>query len=298
MGSYLYPVLALLFGWACGILLNYLADTLPLEKWSAAPVCLKCGRPMDLKNYCLWPRKCTSCGTRRSWRTWIVEILAASGGLWLWLAPPDRLGFVVGLALLMYCGLIVIIDIEHRSILHTVSMAGAILGFGIGVWMHGAWETLLGGVIGFGTMLLLFYAGKGILKIIGMNKSISENSRASAYLGVRSEASHTQISDINNFRTDTKPGSAETEEVKEALGFGDVILGGIIGLMLGYQMILTGLVVAVFIGCIYSFLYLFLLVITRQYKMLSMIPYGPFLVASAVILLYFPEAARVLAARL
>jgi leader peptidase (prepilin peptidase)/N-methyltransferase len=264
MSSYLFPVLALLFGWVSGVLLNYLADTLPLERRSAAPVCLKCGKPMDLKNYCLWPRKCASCSARRSWRTWVVEILAAGCGLWLWLAPPDRLGFVVGLALLMYCGLIVIIDVEHHSILHTVSLVGAILGFGIGIWMHGAWEALSGGAIGFGTMLLLYYAGKGLLKIIGKKKA----------------------------------GSAENEEVQEALGFGDVILGGIIGLMLGYQMILTGLVVAVFIGCIYSFLYIVLLVITRHYKMLSMIPYGPFLVASAVILLYFPDTAAVLAARL
>jgi prepilin signal peptidase PulO-like enzyme (type II secretory pathway) len=264
MGGFIYPILALFLGWAGGILLNYLADTLPLEKWSAAPVCLKCGKPMDLKNYCLWPRKCASCSARRSWRTWIVEILAASGGLWLWLAPPDRLGFFVGLALLLYYGLIVIIDIEHRSILHSVSLAGAVLGFAIGVWIHGAWQALFGGAIGFGVMLLLFFAGKGLLKIIGRQK----------------------------------PASDKSEEMKEALGFGDVILGGIVGLMLGYQLILTGLVVAVFIGCIYSFLYLFLLLITRQYKMLSMIPYGPFLVASAVILLYFPEAAAVLAARL
>lgn len=264
MDGFVFPILALLLGWASGVLLNYLADTLPLERRSAAPVCLKCGKPMDLKNYFLWPRKCASCSARRSWRTWIVEILAAGGGLWLWLAPPDRLGFVLGLALLMYCGLIVIIDVEHRLILHTVSLAGAIFGFGIGIWMHGVWEALLGGATGFGAMLLLYYAGKGILKIISKNM----------------------------------PPSGGSDEVKEALGFGDVILGGIIGLLLGYQMILTGLVVAVFIGCIYSFLYLFLLVITRHYKMLNMIPYGPFLVASAVILLYFPEAAAVLAARL
>jgi leader peptidase (prepilin peptidase)/N-methyltransferase len=264
MGSFIYAVLAFLLGWAGGVLLNYLADILPPGSRSAAPVCLRCGKPMDLKNYFLWPRICASCGARRSWRTWIVEIMAAGGGLWLWLAPPGRLGFVVGLALLMYCGLIVVIDVEHRLILHTVSLAGVIFGFGIGIWMHGVWEALLGGAIGFGVMLFLYFTGKGLLKIVGKKK----------------------------------PGFDESEEVKEALGFGDVILGGIIGLMLGDQMILTGLVVAVFVGCIYSFLHLFLLVITRQYKMLSTIPYGPFLVAGAFILLYFPETAAVLAARL
>jgi UDP-N-acetylmuramoylalanine--D-glutamate ligase len=39
---------------------------------------------------------------------------------------------------------------------------------------------------------------------LGSTKNSSENSRGSAFLGVRSEASHTQKSDITNFRTDTK----------------------------------------------------------------------------------------------
>ncbi len=190
-----------------------------------------------------------------------MEILAVVGAVWLWMTPPYKIGFVVGLALLLYFGLIVIIDIEHRLILQWICLAGGIIGVVIGTWINGFFEAIIGGVIGFGTMLVLYFAGKLILKLIARK------------------------------RTGVSQGK------KEALSLGDVILGGIIGLMLGYKVILTALVIAVFIGSIYSLVYLVIMVTTRRYRMLSMIPYGPFLIASTVFLLYFPKAAAVLAAR-
>jgi leader peptidase (prepilin peptidase) / N-methyltransferase len=261
MQSPIMLVPVLFVGWVSGAFLNYLADVLPYRRQSAVPFCTKCGRQMTWKNYFLWPRRCGFCNTIRSRRTWIVETLAPVAAVWLWLAPPDRFGFFVGLILLLYFGLIVIIDIEHRLILHWVSLTGLIIGIGLGVWTHGISQTILGGVIGFGTMLVLFYAGKLILKLI------------------------------------TRRQAGAGEEQREALGFGDVILGGIIGLILGFHVILWGLVFAVFIGGIYSFLYLVSLVISKRYKMLSMIPYGPFLIASAVFILYFPKVAAVLTKR-
>ncbi len=260
MLAYIYAVLILFIGWISGGLINYLADFLPMGVRHAGPFCTKCGKPMDWMNYFIWPRICADCHTRRSRRTWIVEILAAVEAVWLWTAPPDKIGFVVGLALLLFFGLVVIIDIEHRFILSWVCLAGGIIGLVIGTWINGFFETLLGGLIGFGTLLVLYYAGKLLLKLIARKRS--------------------QASQGNN----------------EALGLGDVILGGIIGLILGYQVILTALVIAIFIGSIYSLGYLIVLVTTRRYQMLSMIPYGPFLIASTVFLLYFPKVAAAFAA--
>jgi leader peptidase (prepilin peptidase)/N-methyltransferase len=251
----------LLLGWACGAFLNYLADILPISRPTAAPFCTSCGESMCWRNYFLWPRKCVFCNALRPWRTWIVEILAVIGAAWLWLSPPDHFGFVPGLALLLYFGLIVIIDIEYRMILHWVSLAGCVIGLSVGIWMHGISETFFGGVIGFVTMLVLYFAGNLILRLI------------------------------------TRKPKDAGEGKREALGFGDVILGGIIGLMLGYKVILTGLAVAVLIGSVYSLLYLVLLVTTRRYRMLTMIPYGPFLIASALFMLYFPKVAAALTAR-
>jgi prepilin signal peptidase PulO-like enzyme (type II secretory pathway) len=42
----------------------------------------------------------------------------------------------------------------------------------------------------------------------------------------------------------------------EALGFGDVILGGVLGLLLGWPAIVLGLVVAFLLGGIFSLFYL------------------------------------------
>jgi prepilin signal peptidase PulO-like enzyme (type II secretory pathway) len=260
MQNYVFAIPLFILGWVSGALLDYLADILPIRRQSCEPFCLKCGKPMQWKNYFFWPRKCPHCNSRRPWRTWIVEVLTVVGVFWLWIAPPHKIGFVIGLALLLYFGLIVIIDIERHMILQWVCLAGVAFGVIVGTWLNGLEEAIIGGVIGFVTMLVLYYAGKVILKWIARRRT-----------------------DANS-------------QNKDALGLGDVILGGIIGLLLGYKVILTGLVVAVLIGSLYSLVYLLMLFITRRYKILTMIPYGPFLIASAIFILYIPNASTVLSA--
>jgi leader peptidase (prepilin peptidase)/N-methyltransferase len=72
-----------------------------------------------------------------------------------------------------------------------------------------------------------------------------------------------------------------------ALGFGDVNLSGVLGLILGWPVILIGLVVAVLIGGIVSLIYIVVKLITRKYEAFMALPYGPFLVLGAVLLIYF-----------
>jgi leader peptidase (prepilin peptidase)/N-methyltransferase len=74
-----------------------------------------------------------------------------------------------------------------------------------------------------------------------------------------------------------------------ALGFGDVNLSGVLGLMLGWPLILVGLVAAVFIAGIISLAYIILKLITRKYQAFMALPYGPFLVLGAVLLIYFRD---------
>ncbi len=261
MAFYTLLVSIMILGWAGGALLNYLADLVPTRRETAVPFCTKCGKPMAWKNYLLWPRKCTFCKSSRSWRTWFVELLAMGSALWLWLSPPVHLGFVVGLALLLYFGLIVMIDIEHHLVLLWMCLVGGVIGLAVGAWTNGILETIIGGVVGFITMLVLFYAGKLLLKWL------------------------------------TRKQKDEGKRNDEALGFGDVILGGVVGLLLGYKVILTGLVIAIFIGSLYSIIYLFVLLVTRRYHKLTMIPYGPFLIAGTLVLLYFPGVASYFAPR-
>ena len=79
------------------------------------------------------------------------------------------------------------------------------------------------------------------------------------------------------------------QEVDDALGFGDVNLAGIVGLMLGWPEIVGGLLVAILAGGIVSGLIMLVLAILRKYKAMTAIPYAPFIILGAIIFLYIPK---------
>jgi leader peptidase (prepilin peptidase)/N-methyltransferase len=252
-----------LIGWVAGMLVNYLSDILPERRKIVQPFCLNCESDQPYWNYFLFPRKCSTCGDRRSIRIWLVEgiyILATLwlwntpyilATVWLWNTPPEQLGFMVAFVLFIYFGVVIVIDLEHRLILHPVSLAGGIIGLIVGVWLHGVPETIIGGLAGFGTMLGLYLLGflvaNGIAKI--KKQAVDE----------------------------------------EALGFGDVMLAGVLGLLLGWPGIILGLVLAILIGGLVSLLFVLILLIRGKYRSFIAIPYGPFLVAGSMGLLLFRD---------
>lgn len=238
-----------MLGWFLGVVVNYISDVLPYKRRLAQPFCIECGLEQPLVGYIFWPRKCPSCGTRRNFRTWIVELLFVSLAVWMWNSPPESLGFWIGILLLAYFAVIVVIDLEHRLIMHPVSIIGAIIGLTIGIWFNGLSLTVLGGLAGFGTMFVFYLGGILFAKIISRIK--------------------------------------KTEIDEEALGFGDVNLSGVLGLILGWPVIFAGLFLAILGGAIISLLFMFGMVVSRRYQSFVAIPYGPFLIAGAVILLYF-----------
>jgi prepilin signal peptidase PulO-like enzyme (type II secretory pathway) len=244
-------IIVALIGWVAGGLVNYLSDVLPERRKIVNPFCLVCESQLLYWNYFFWPRRCDKCGERRSIRTWIVELVYIVITVWLWSSPPEHLGIIVGLILLIYFGVVVVIDLEHRLILHPVSLVGGVIGLIVGVWLHGLPETILGGLAGFGIMLGLYLLG---------------------YLLARG------VARIKNQTLD-----------EEALGFGDVMLGGVLGLLLGWPGIVLGIVLAVLIGGLVSLLYVVILLVRRRYRSFIAIPYGPFLVAGCVGLLYFRD---------
>lgn len=241
-----------LVGWVAGATVNYLADVLPYRRRLAAPFCLVCEEKIPLLNYLLFPRECPDCGSRRRARTWFVEIIAIAAAIWLWQSPPIELDFGLGLLVLVYFGVVVVIDMEYRLILHPVSLAGALLGLGLGIWLHGLLATVIGGAVGFGLMLAFYYLGSLFSKLVSRRRG-----------GVG-------------------PG--------EALGFGDVNLGGVLGLMLGWPLILPALFLAILIGGIVSLVYMLGMLLLRRYQALMAVPYGPFLVSGAALLIYFRDA--------
>jgi leader peptidase (prepilin peptidase)/N-methyltransferase len=83
-------------------------------------------------------------------------------------------------------------------------------------------------------------------------------------------------------------GKLRGEQIDEdALGFGDVNLSGVLGLLLGWPGITAGLFFAILFGGAVSLLVLLYMLVRRKYHAFQAIPYGPFLVAAAVVVLFF-----------
>lgn len=244
-------ILAVIPGWLCGALVNYIADVLPLRRRLTQPFCIQCDSIQTWQNYLIWPRRCPPCGHPRSMRVWVIEIIYIIASVLMSIFPPLKLGYALGMIVLAFLGIVTLIDLEYRLIMHPVSIVGAVLGMVVGYLNVGWWRALLGGVVGFGVMGLFYLVGIFIMKLV---------SRRRGQL----------VDDV-------------------ALGFGDVNLSGVLGLMLGYPVILVGLVITVFIAGFVSLIYIILKLITRKYQAFMALPYGPFLVLGAVILIYFRD---------
>jgi leader peptidase (prepilin peptidase)/N-methyltransferase len=152
---------------------------------------------------------------------------------------------------LAYFSIVAVIDLEHRLILHPISLVGSILGIFIGVWLHGWLSTLIGGLIGFGIMLALFFIGVVFVRTIIRKR---------------------------------RPGFDE-----EPLGFGDVILSGILGLFVGWPGIVLCLIVGILIAGLGALIYILGRMVTHHYQSFDFVPYGPFLLAGAFILLFLRD---------
>jgi prepilin signal peptidase PulO-like enzyme (type II secretory pathway) len=230
--------LGLLAGW----LVNYLSDVLPATRRISQPACPQCSQVISILDYLLL-RPCRSCGRAPSWRIYITQAILFLGTAYIWLVPPKSLNFWLAYILLIYLGVVFVIDLEHRVILHPVSLTGAVLGLIIGTIIHGISIALIGGAAGFGIMLLAYYLGEWFVRV-------------------------RKVDDV-------------------ALGFGDVNLSGVIGLMLGWPLILFGLLVAILLGGVFSALYVGFMLARKKYQAFSAIPYAPFLILSVIYVFYF-----------
>jgi prepilin signal peptidase PulO-like enzyme (type II secretory pathway) len=240
-------IIPLLLGWLSGWLVNYLADVLPVTRSFSHPVCPHCQTPYPWGGYLLF-HTCKTCGTPRKWRPLVIQAILTVVPALLWVFPRPGFPFVLAFLLFVFLTLVFVIDLEHRLILHPVSIFGAVLALGIGIYLHGIVITLIGGAVGFGVMLAFYFIGELYVRYMAKKRGIS------------------------------------TDEV--ALGFGDVNLAGILGLLLGWPRISAGLLFAVLAGGLISLFIIVGMLIAKKYKAFTAIPYAPFLILSAIYLLY------------
>jgi len=158
-----------LVGLVVGSFLNVVIDRLPRGESLLFPSshCEACGRGLSTRDllpvlsYVMLRGKCRYCGVPVSWRLPLVELL--TGGLFAFLAW--RLGS--GLALyssLVYVAIFVpifFIDLKEGIIPDVIVYPGMALALGLALLDDRAIPALVGGGVGFGLFLAIYFLARG-----------------------------------------------------------------------------------------------------------------------------------------
>lgn len=243
--------------------INLLADVLPARRKPTRPRCRHCtaSRPwpawIAIVSIFVGGDRCAYCASGLGVRPVAVELTSVGLGVWLFLRDPDPIVFLPALLVGLTFVLIAVIDIEHRLILRVVVAPAAVLFLAIGSLQatRGPVKTALGGIAGFAILWLMYLLGILLSRWIARRR-----------------------------------GQA-LEEV--AFGFGDVMLGGLIGLVVGWPGILVAVVLGVLAAGIFSLGVLGVKLVQRRYTPYMPIPYGPFLLIGASVVYFGGRAALV-----
>jgi prepilin signal peptidase PulO-like enzyme (type II secretory pathway) len=247
-------------GLLAGILINLLADSLPVSRRIQAPRCAACGtsrHPLAWSGVvALTTRhwRCPHCDTPLPGRQMVVELVTPLLFLLSWAQSGTT---VVTLFRVLYVAILVLIavtDIEHRLILHAVSLPAILIAVA-GAYLSPAFDSpkraLLGGAIGLVAALTLYLLGVLFASLAGR---------------VRGEPL-------------TDPG----------WGFGDVTLSTFLGLILGAPEIVFALVFGILAGFVGAVGYLVgrRVLGIRRALFSTFLPYGPFLILGAAIMFFY-----------
>jgi prepilin signal peptidase PulO-like enzyme (type II secretory pathway) len=244
--------IAAIIGAFCGVVINYLADVLPIYRKPGPPICPNCAKRFTLFNY-LISFRCKNCGQGVSLRTILVHIFSITASVLVSIFPYQSLNFWWSISIIIFLGVILVIDIEYRVVLIQTSILGLALFFLLGLInqgfsIKGLIVTAIGGAAGFLIMIVLYYFG------IFFNRILSK---------------------------------ARNHDIDEiALGFGDVYVSSFLGFLIGWPNILSAIIIAVLLSGGFSLLYVVITLVLKRYKAFSAIPYTPFLILGAIIIPY------------
>lgn len=246
--SYLHILWIIPISMLIAAFINFAADVIPISRsLRVQPVCANCKQTFEFVNYITFKR-CRDCNAKRSLRYIFIVVFIPVLFVFVFYFLVDPFQWLMAVIILSYLTIIFLIDLEYRLILHPTSIVGAILFLIIGIIRNGVFKTLLGGLAGFVIMLTLYLFG------ILFNRWISKR---------------------------------RGEIIEEAaLGYGDVNLSGILGLLIGWPGIGICLFFAIIGGGVFSGLWLVFMLIRRKYEAFTPIPYAPFLILSSIFILY------------
>lgn len=249
MSSLPFAAVGLLFGG----LINLISDSLPTRGRVTLPHCHACGAPrhragwLAISAWLTWRTECEYCRTPIRRRALVVEVAAAGLAVWLHANRLGPSGYLPALVITMLFLLITVIDIEHRLILHAVSLPSILLLtlYGVVAPSRGPAKTLLGGAAGFAFVMVLYLFGELFGRWIARRRG------------------------------------QELDEV--AFGFGDVTLATLIGVVVGWPGIVLALMVGVLAAGAFSLIYILAAVAMGRYQPYMPIPYGPFLILGGLL---------------
>ena len=235
-------------GGIIGMLINYFSDVLPVSRSFTRPLCKICEQPFTLKEY-LVSYRCPQCGSRMPKRSVIVLVSSIFVCMLLNYFPFSTLGFWATLPILIFLGVILVIDIEHHAVLIETSIFGFILFFIYGMILNGFREMLTGALAGLLVMLAFYFIGLAFSKIVGALR-------------------HQVIDEV-------------------VFGFGDVCLGLNLGLLTGWPLIIGAITISIIAFEIFTLAFFIALRLSKKYRAFSSaLPFTPFLILGAVVILY------------
>jgi len=241
-------IINVIVGGIIGILINYFSDVLPVSRRFSRPLCRVCNQPFSIKDY-LVSCRCSRCGDKKSTRSIIVLVCAIVICILLKFFPFSTLGFWATLPLLIFLGVILVIDIEHRSVLIETSIFGFVLFSIYGIILSDLLRTIIGSLAGFLIMLIFYYLGIAFTKIVGKLR-------------------HKKIDEV-------------------AFGFGDVCFGTILGLLTGWPSIFGAIIISMLTFGVFSFVIFFALLLSGRYQAFnSAQPFTPYLILGGIAIFY------------
>ena len=240
--------ISVIVGGIIGVLINYLSDVLPETRSFTQPLCKVCSTPYSIKDYLIL-YKCSNCGSRISIRSIIVLISSVAVCALLNFFPFSILGFWSTLPILIYLGVILVIDIEHHAVLVETSILGFVLLFVYGIILNGLQRTFTGALAGLLVMLLFYFIGLAFSKIVGKLR-------------------HKEIDEV-------------------VFGFGDVCLGVNLGLLTGWPLIVGAITISIIAFEVFTLIFFIALLIFKKYHAFaSALPFTPFLILGALVIFY------------